>query len=58
MCSYIKFRMNDLTFRDYTPSGWDADTHTCTLYLDAAHNGPQEQLGAPAATGATRDSLS
>jgi NADPH-dependent ferric siderophore reductase len=37
---YIKFRVDDLTFRDYTPSGWDADTHTCTLYIDAAHNGP------------------
>jgi NADPH-dependent ferric siderophore reductase len=37
---YIKFRVDDLTFRDYTPAGWDADTHTCTLYVDAAHNGP------------------
>jgi len=37
---YIKFRVDGLTFRDYTPSGWDADTHTCTLYIDAAHKGP------------------
>ena len=37
---YIKFRVDDLTFRDYTPSGWDAETQTCTIYIDAAHNGP------------------
>jgi NADPH-dependent ferric siderophore reductase len=37
---YIKFRVDDLIFRDYTPSGWDAETCTCTIYIDAAHNGP------------------
>jgi len=37
---YIKFRVDDFTFRDYTPSGWDAETSTCTIYIDAAHNGP------------------
>ena len=37
---YIKFRVDSLTFRDYTPSGWDAETHTCTIYVDAVHNGP------------------
>jgi NADPH-dependent ferric siderophore reductase len=37
---YIKFRVDDFTFRDYTPSGWDAETSTCTVYIDAAHNGP------------------
>lgn len=37
---YIKFRVDDFTFRDYTPSGWDAETQTCTIYVDAAHNGP------------------
>ncbi|GAA4332256.1 hypothetical protein GCM10023149_38430 [Mucilaginibacter gynuensis] len=37
---YIKFRVDDLTFRDYTPSGWDAETNTCTIFVDAAHNGP------------------
>ena len=37
---YIKFRVDHLTFRDYTPSGWDAETHTCTIYIDAVHNGP------------------
>ena len=37
---YIKFRVDDFTFRDYTPSGWDAETSTCSIYIDAAHNGP------------------
>jgi len=37
---YIKFRVDNLTFRDYTPSGWDAETRTCTIYVDAIHNGP------------------
>jgi NADPH-dependent ferric siderophore reductase len=37
---YIKFRVDDFTFRDYTPSGWDAETSTCTIYIDAGHNGP------------------
>ncbi|TWR25712.1 hypothetical protein FPZ43_15600 [Mucilaginibacter pallidiroseus] len=37
---YIKFRVDGFTFRDYTPSGWDAETHTCTIYVDAVHNGP------------------
>ena len=37
---YIKFRVGHLTFRDYTPSGWDAETCTCTIYVDAIHNGP------------------
>ena len=36
---YIKFKVDDLTFRDYTPSGWDAETNTCTIYIDAAHKG-------------------
>jgi NADPH-dependent ferric siderophore reductase len=37
---YIKFRVDDLTFRDYTPACWDAETNTCTLLIDANHNGP------------------
>ena len=37
---YIKFRVDHFTFRDYTPSGWDDETRTCTIYIDAVHNGP------------------
>ncbi len=36
---YIKFKVADFTYRDYTPSGWDAETHTCTIFVDAAHQG-------------------
>lgn len=40
---YIKFKVDDFTYRDYTPSGWDAETSTCTIYIDAAHQGPGSQ---------------
>ena len=36
---YIKFKVEPFTYRDYTPSGWDAETSTCTIYVDAAHEG-------------------
>lgn len=36
---YIKFRVGDSCFRDYTPFGWDADTATCSLLIDIAHDG-------------------
>ncbi|MEO3404241.1 SIP domain-containing protein [Mucilaginibacter sp. CAU 1740] len=37
---YIKVKVDNLTYRDYTPASWDAETSTCTLYIDAAHKGP------------------
>lgn len=37
---YIKFRVDDFCFRDYTPFGWDTDTETCSLLIDSAHRGP------------------
>ncbi len=37
---YIKFRVGEFVFRDYTPFGWDAETSTCSLLIDTAHNGP------------------
>ncbi len=37
---FIKFRVDDFTYRYYTPSGWDAETHTCTVYADTGHKGP------------------
>ena len=36
---YIKFKVDTLTYRDYTPACWDAETSTCTLFINAAHNG-------------------
>jgi NADPH-dependent ferric siderophore reductase len=37
---YIKCRVAELVFRDYTPSGWDAETSTCTLFIETGHDGP------------------
>jgi NADPH-dependent ferric siderophore reductase len=37
---HMKCKVGPLTYRDYTPSGWDAETQTCTLFIDAAHDGP------------------
>ncbi len=38
--NYMKCKVADFTYRDYTPSGWDAETQTCTLYIDVNHKGP------------------
>jgi len=37
---HLKVRVAPFTYRDYTPAWWDAETHTCTLLVEAAHNGP------------------
>jgi NADPH-dependent ferric siderophore reductase len=37
---HIKCKVGNLTYRDYTPSGWDAETHTCTIIVHVAHEGP------------------
>ena len=37
---HMKCKVGPLIYRDYTPSGWDAETQTCTLFIDAAHDGP------------------
>jgi NADPH-dependent ferric siderophore reductase len=36
---HIKCKVGVLAYRDYTPSGWDAETHTCTILVHAAHRG-------------------
>ncbi len=36
---YIKFSVGDSCYRDYTPFGWDAETATCSLLVDIAHEG-------------------
>lgn len=36
---YIKIKVAEFTYRDYTPASWDAETCTCTLYIDTAHQG-------------------
>ncbi|WP_158828369.1 siderophore-interacting protein [Mucilaginibacter lacusdianchii] len=52
---YMKCMVADLTFRDYTPSGWDVETQTCTLYIDVNHNGPGSRWAQQIQTG---DSIS
>lgn len=37
---YIKFSVGGALFRKYTPAAWDAKAQTCTLFIDAAHDGP------------------
>src|ERR1700761_908103 len=49
--NYMKCKVADFTYRDYTPSGWDAETQTCTLYIDANHAGPGSQWANQLKTG-------
>lgn len=37
---YMKVKVDEGIYRDYTPAGWDAATRTCTLYIDAVQDGP------------------
>lgn len=37
---HIKIKVADGVYRDYTPAWWDAETSTCTLFIDAQHEGP------------------
>jgi NADPH-dependent ferric siderophore reductase len=36
---HIKLAVAEGVYRDYTPCGWDAGTATCTLIINASHNG-------------------
>lgn len=36
---HMKCKVADYVYRDYTPASWDAETQTCTLYIDASHDG-------------------
>ncbi|WP_158799142.1 hypothetical protein [Pedobacter sp. L105] len=35
---YIKVKVADYTYRDYTPALWEEETHTCTLCISASQN--------------------
>jgi len=50
---HMKCRVDALTYRDYTPSGWDAETQTCTLFIDTAHDGPGSRWAKGLRTGDT-----
>jgi len=39
----IKCRTSAMHYTDYTPSMWDKDEHTCTLYIDISHKGKGSQ---------------
>lgn len=39
VAQHMKCKVGTLAYRDYTPSGWDAETRTCTLFIDAGHEG-------------------
>ncbi|WP_167353169.1 FAD-binding oxidoreductase [Pedobacter steynii] len=36
---HMKTKVAEYVYRDYTPASWDEETGTCTLYIDAAHDG-------------------
>ena len=50
---HIKCKVGTLVYRDYTPSGWDAETRTCTLIIHTAHEGPGSRWGKQLRTGDT-----
>ncbi len=35
----LKCKVDDLQYRDYTPASWNPQTHKCTMYIEAGHNG-------------------
>jgi len=40
---YMKCRVAPYVYRDYTPSLWNASARTCSLFVDAAHDGAGSQ---------------
>jgi NADPH-dependent ferric siderophore reductase len=36
---HMKTKVAEYVYRDYTPASWDVETQTCTLYIDASHDG-------------------
>jgi len=50
---HIKFKVGNFIYRDYTPSGWDAETRTCTLIIHTGHEGPGSRWGKTLKTGDT-----
>jgi len=48
---HMKCKVAEGTYRDYTPAHWDAETETCTLFVDAAHDGYGSRWAAGLSTG-------
>jgi len=40
---HIKVKVAECTYRDYTPTLWDAETRTCTLLINSSQSGPGSQ---------------
>lgn len=36
---HMKCKVGEGSYRDYTPASWSPEIQTCTLYIDAAHDG-------------------
>ena len=43
---YIKIKVAEYTYRDYTPALWDTDTHTCTILINTSQAGPGSKWAA------------
>lgn len=41
--TYIKVKVAEMVYRDYSPTMWDNETSTCSLIIDISHNGPGSQ---------------
>lgn len=54
---HIKCRVGTFIYRDYTPSGWDTETRTCTLIIHTAHDGPGSRWSKQLRAGDTVDYL-
>ena len=50
---HMKCKVAPSIYRDYTPSGWDVETQTCTLFIDTAHDGPGSRWAKGLRTGDT-----
>ncbi|MBC9929866.1 siderophore-interacting protein [Chitinophaga qingshengii] len=48
---HIKCRVAPYHYRDYTPARWNVTLRTCTLFVDAGHNGPGSEWAKSLAPG-------
>lgn len=48
---HLKCRVGPFTYRDYSVAGWDEETRTGTLYVDAGHDGPGSNWAKSASAG-------
>lgn len=51
LAQHLKCRVAPFTYRDYSIAGWDEETRTGTLYVDAGHDGPGSNWAKSAGAG-------